>query len=537
MRRWTILGALLLALLACIGAAAPVHAHATLVSSEPAEGAILRAAPPRLILTFNESVSPLVMRLVSATGATTALEATVDRETSLAVVLPSGLAAGTHVLSWRVISLDGHPVGGTVTFSVGAPSAGPGPVHSTADPRVAAALWALRIVLYAGLFIGAGGSFFLAWFAPYGAVGRYRRVIAHALVAGLAVTPVLVGLQGADALELPLTDLTGQAAWRTGLGTSFGMTAIGAALAMLAGALALTSYSRRAARGLSLFGIAAAGMALALSGHASSAAPRWLTRPAVFVHAVSLTLWLGALVPLGAVLLAKDAVAVAAVTLARFSRFIPLAIAPLVASGVVLAVVQVEHPRGLLATTYGMVLCAKLALVALLLAIAAWNRVRLTPAAMDGGDAPRRTLARSIVVELMIVTLILGLVETWRFTPPPRTFAPAEDRPVHVHIHTAAAMADVTFEPGRAGIVRASISLLTGDFAALNAKEVLLTLENKAAGIEAISRPATQGSDVAWHVQQIPVPVGGRWNVQVDILISDFEKRTLESQVTFEETQ
>ncbi len=145
-------------------------------------------------------------------------------------------------------------------------------------------------------------------------------------------------------------------------------------------------------------------------------------------------------------------------------------------------------------------------------------------------------LVRSIVVELMIVTLILGLVATWRFTPPPRTFAPAENRPVHVHIHTAAAMrCDIRAGPGRDRA--ASIYLLTGDFAALDAKEVLLTLENKAAGIEAISRPATQGSDVAWHVQQIPVPVGGRWNVQVDILISDFEKRTLESQVIFEATQ
>jgi copper transport protein len=535
MRRWTILGALLLALLACIGAAAPAHAHATLVSSEPAEGAILPAAPPRLILTFNEPVSPLVVRLVTATGVTIALEATAEREASLAVALPSGLAAGTHVLSWRVISLDGHPVGGTVAFSVGAPSAGPGPVHGTADPRVAAALWALRIVLYAGLFVGAGGSFFLAWFAPYGAVGWHRRVIALALAAGLVATPVLVGLQGADALELPLTGLAGRAAWRTGFGTSFGMTAIGAALAMLAGALALTGHSRSAARGLSLLGIAAAGIALALSGHASSAAPRWLTRPAVFVHTVSLTLWLGALVPLGAVLLAKDAAA--AVTLARFSRFIPLAIAPLIASGVVLVVVQVEHPHGLLATTYGVVLCAKLALMALLLAVAAWNRVRLTPAVMDGGAAPRRTLAQSIVVELVIVTLILGLVAIWRFTPPPRTFAAAADGPAHVHIHTAAAMADVTFEPGRAGIVRASISLLTGDFAALDAKEVLLTLENKAAGIEAISRPATRGSDAVWYVEQIPVPVGGRWEVRVDVLVSDFEKRTLDGQVTFKDAQ
>ncbi len=84
------------------------HAHATLVSSEPAADAVLAAAPARLILTFNEPVSPLVMRLAAPSGTSTTLEATADHGASLAVALPPGLGTGTHVLSWRVVSLDGH---------------------------------------------------------------------------------------------------------------------------------------------------------------------------------------------------------------------------------------------------------------------------------------------------------------------------------------------------------------------------------------------------------------------------------------------
>jgi CopC domain len=39
-----------------------------------------------------------------------------------AVDLPGGLSRGTHLVSWRVVSADGHPVGGALTFSVGEPS-------------------------------------------------------------------------------------------------------------------------------------------------------------------------------------------------------------------------------------------------------------------------------------------------------------------------------------------------------------------------------------------------------------------------------
>ena len=44
------------------------------------------------------------------------------RDTVLTVDVPDTLAEGTYVVSWRVVSADGHPVAGALTFSVGQPS-------------------------------------------------------------------------------------------------------------------------------------------------------------------------------------------------------------------------------------------------------------------------------------------------------------------------------------------------------------------------------------------------------------------------------
>jgi copper transport protein len=528
MRVLTAIAAILLLALWHVVLAMPACAHATLVSSEPVDGAVIAAAPSRMTLTFNEPVAPLILRLAAADGVSTVLQATVEREASLALSLPPGLGEGTHVLSWRVVSLDGHPIGGTVVFSVGTPSTRPQlPAKSTANLVVITALWTLKVVFYIGLFIGIGGSFFLAWLAP-NLVGGSRTAITAALAAGLVAAPLLVGLQGADALELPLSGLASRIVWKAGLETSFGATAIAAACALFAALFALEAQATKVARGLSLIGIATAGLALAVSGHASAAAPQWLTRPAVFVHTISLAFWIGALVPLGTSMFRETA---PEAVLVQFSRAIPWAVAALIASGTVLAIVQVANASALLTTAYGLLLCAKLGLVAVLLALAAWNRRSLTPAVIGGSKEARRNLARSIATELGIVFAILGLVGAWRFTPPPRALAIAAARPAHVHLHTATAMADITFEPGRPSIVQASIVIMTGDFGPLDAKEVRLSVENSAAGIETISRQAVKGSDAVWRIQQLPIPAGGRWTIQVEILINDFEKITLVDQI------
>ena len=107
-----------------------------------------------------------------------------------------------------------------------------------------------------------------------------------------------VGLQGLDALDLPLSGLAQKAAWETGLETSYGLTAIAAAFALFAGLFSFAAKSPRIARGLSLAGLLGVGLALALSGHASTAEPRLVSRPAVFLHAVCVAFWIGSLLPL-----------------------------------------------------------------------------------------------------------------------------------------------------------------------------------------------------------------------------------------------
>ncbi len=82
----------------------------------------------------------------------------------------------------------------------------------------------------------------------YGAnslVSSGRTMVSGALVCGLVATAALIGQQGADALELPLTGLASGKTWRVGFETSFGMTAVVAAVAMSAGLLAKRRHARR----------------------------------------------------------------------------------------------------------------------------------------------------------------------------------------------------------------------------------------------------------------------------------------------------
>ena len=177
----------LLLLLAQVGAAG---AHASLVQAEPADGAVLPRAPAALTLTFNEPVAPLVFRLIGPGGEAIALADISAENAIVTIALPAGLARGTHVLSWRVVSADGHPVGGVVLFSIGAPSGAP-PVGLPGDPAVRVAIWVAKLVIYLGLLVGVGGAFFHAWLGGQGA-RRAASVLVVLLAAGLIAVPVSV---------------------------------------------------------------------------------------------------------------------------------------------------------------------------------------------------------------------------------------------------------------------------------------------------------------------------------------------------------
>lgn len=517
--------ALAVVLMTLFVSSVPALAHATLVRSEPVDGSVVASAPRRFTLTFSEPVSPLVLRLVDPDGASHALTDYLVEGEQVGVAAPT-LGGGTHVLSWRVVSADGHPIGGSVVFSVGAPSAGGTPdVSESVDQPLRMAIWAARFCLYAGLFFGVGGVFFQAWVAAGSASAR--GFVSGMLALGFATAPLSAGLQGLDALGLPLAALAGSSIWDAGLSTSYGITAIAAFLVLCIASAALV-LDGVATRVLALAGIVGVGLALATSGHASAAEPQWLMRPAVFLHGVGIAYWTGAMVPLAVLLFRRDRDAVAA--LFRFSHAAPFAIAPLVVAGVVLAVVQVQTPAALVETAYGDILLAKLALVLVLFALAAINRWWLAGPVKDGDAQATRRLARSVATETLVIALILGAAAVWRFTPPPRVLAIEAAMPASVHIHAEKAMADLSVAPGKAGPVDVSIFVMTGDFGPLDAKEVTLVLSKPDAGIEPMKRSAT-AAEGAWRIDGLQIPVAGRWKVRLDVLVSDFEMAKLEGEI------
>ncbi|WP_235679065.1 copper resistance CopC/CopD family protein [Aquibium microcysteis] len=515
----------ILALALLFAGTAGALAHASLASADPADGAVVAMAPSGIALTFSEIVSPLVMRLVTPDGASRDLSDVAYSGNTLRVALPDGLSDGTHVFSWRVVSEDGHPVGGSLIFSIGAPSAMPGAQAEAVDWPVRGLVWASKLLLTAGIAFGIGGVFALSWFGTGRDVGR--GVAAGFVVAGMIAAVLAVGAQGLDALAKPVTSLLHPTVWLTGLDTSFGRTALGLLVASAAAMVAIV-LPGPAGRAPALIALLGAGAAVAASGHAGSAEPQWLTRPMVALHVATMAAWIGALMPLGLALRAGGEAAT--VLLGRFSRSIPWLLVVLVASGGVLAFIQVQTPAALVTTAYGRVLLVKLALVALLLVLAAFNRWRLTPAAARDDAAARRALLRAIVAELLLAVLILGAAATWRFTPPPRALARAAAEPAWVHLHDPRVMADVTVMPGVAGPVAVSAALQGGDFGPFTAKAVTLVLSRPDAGIEPIRRDMAAEEGV-WRAGDLVLPLPGRWSLRVDVLVSDFERVRLEGEV------
>ncbi|CAH1679677.1 hypothetical protein BOSEA31B_14880 [Hyphomicrobiales bacterium] len=91
--------------------------------------------------------------------------------------------------------------------------------------------------------------------------------------------------------------------------------------------------------------------------------------------------------------------------------------------------------------------------------------------------------------------------------------------------------AGITFSPGRAGPVAVSVVLMDGEFGTLPAKELRLSLSNPAAGIEPIERIARLKAEGNWWVAEANLPVPGRWEVELEILVSDFEMRRAKGMV------
>ncbi|HEY0212070.1 MAG TPA: CopD family protein [Paenirhodobacter sp.] len=483
---------------------ATAFAHASLISTDPPEGSILQQSPTQLVLTFNEAVRPLVARL-SAPGTTHLLDPPQVRGLSLIYPLPADLGRGSHLLSWRVTSADGHPLAGASLFSIGAETGLSAP--ETAAPLTSRVLlWGARAGLIMAVLVGVGGALFRAVLPDHrrgdGADTALRRVV----IIGLGLIVPVGGLQGLDLLGLPPGGLLSAAPWQQAI---IGPPAL--ALLLTAGALmaALRPGGWHAVAALIL---AAAGAAT--SGHAATAPPQWLMRPATGAHVAAAIMWIGALIPLGVSLAAGRQT-----PLARFSQNIPWVIGVLLASGGAIAVVQLGTVQALWTTVYGQVLAVKLGLVAALLLVALANRIWLTRRAERGDTAPLR---RAIAVEIGLAVLVVAVLSLWRFTPPPRTIPPP--LPDLVQRFTAGPIsATLIITPPREGPIQVRMTDLQDNGAPIAAQSVQIEFTKPAYGLGPFRREVTGSQDLGTFV----LPLDGFWVVTLRVQLSDFHAQDL----------
>src|SRR5579863_2572557 len=121
-----LLAALFLAGMGLLAAAPAAFAHATLESTSPADGAVLRTAPATVSATFDEQVgvSADSLRVFGPDGQRADNGRTTHGSApqQITVGLLPDLGHGTYTVAWQVVSADSHHVQGAFTFSIGAPS-------------------------------------------------------------------------------------------------------------------------------------------------------------------------------------------------------------------------------------------------------------------------------------------------------------------------------------------------------------------------------------------------------------------------------
>jgi copper transport protein len=513
---------LLVLLASLVLGAQGAFAHASLVTSEPADGAVLRAPPKQVRLSFGEPVAPLVMRLLRADGKVVPLANVRAEQQSLIVEMPADIGTGTSILSWRVTSSDGHPIGGTVTFSVNQSSP-----ERVADPASDGLgrfpLWLLHVLTLIGLAGVVGGAVFQAWIAPGRPVGLDRALLIAAPLAGLLAI-ARFGAYAIDAVGGDLANLGNVALWWQPVSSIQGVTTLAIVAAVAISALSVRT-SARWARGLSAAALLCAGLAFAFSGHAAVANPRYLMQPSIVLHLVALLFWSGSLLPL-LILARSGKTSTVAAALASYASPVLVAVVVLAISGVLLGTLQLGAVAELWGSGYGVILSLKLAALLPLLALAAFNRLYLTPRVRNGDAGALRPLRFSIAAEIAIVVLIFGLVSLWRFTPPPREMLAVRvlSTGIQFHAHGTRGMANLLVSPARAGPVTVTITVMDVQARPFEVAGVDLVLTDPAGRIEPIRRKARRITSANWRVDDSIIPVPGTWLVRIDLLVSDFQK-------------
>jgi len=537
-RRWRLAGVTavlaLLAIPAVPGAGTRVLAHAQLVASSPASGAVLAESPDELRLVFSEPIEGEATSLdLAGLDGTPVLEraGTVDPEDPYAlVVTPPDLADGIYTLTWRSLSAaDGHVADGFLYFGVGnvqgsLPVSSGHAVHDETDFIGVIGRW----LSYVGLLAALGLATF-QWLVLR--EGPMPRRLAQLLAAGLAIATVATLV---TALAAGIEAGTGAAYLfesRTGLlqVARAGVAALGAVLLLIGPG----RWARPVAITAGLAGI----VLLIVAGHASAVEGQAAIVAGV-VHVASVGIWLGGVAGLLLLLVRPAWIAGSApppmrTAVPRFSALALASIGLVIATGAYSAWVETGSilPIG---TEYGRTLILKSALVLGALAVGGLNY-------FDGGRMKSwlEGFPTRIKVEVLLGAAILVMSAVLATTPPVDQASGVAIEPLPDAFGEVAPGMTMEVIPGRPGVnrivVRTPEAMVAIDQMELGLEDldqgsstsVPLVLEGMAGGesmpgMEHTTHvtPNPDGT-IDWTAGAIALPADSNWDASVQILTND----------------
>ena len=354
-----------------------VQAHAELLDTSPANGDVIETPPVELQVLFSEPVSVLKLQLLNSERESVELEniTNIDGEVRFKPVSP--LRRGQYLLSFRVLSLDAHPISSSVGFAIGNLPA-PLPEYSRVDTMVLALARINRTVHLSAILAVTGMVLFPLLFTFINELESKRQYLVNiAATVGLLTAVLGLGLWGVLLRETPIISLLEAESWSiamsTSLGTSFALV-VGGLMGIIMGNVLDPLLLPGRLSGL--LGALIVIVSIGASGHAAGSG--MVTSSVFVVHALMAGIWFGALWFLYRVLSLKPDSMLSTI-LAQFSKRVTWVVALLLICALTITWLQLGDPGQFIYTEYGNWLMLKSGLVTLVLILAAVNRWRISP--------------------------------------------------------------------------------------------------------------------------------------------------------------
>lgn len=388
--------ALLVGGAAMLLASPPALAHALLVQADPGDGVGLRTPPSTVTLSFTEEPDAKLssVRVLDTSGRPHeegSPEAVNGRPRSIRVRV-TALDKGVYTVSWRVVSrVDGHSTSGAYAFGVRVDPSEieAAEIEAPRAPPLSPLETSGRLLIYVGL-AGVVGASWVGLFLIRGT----RRVLFLAWVMAIAGVGVLAVAQ----------KTASGAALGAFLGSPIGRALIErVALLTVAGvAIAFAGRSPRIGGAVALAaGIAAVGVHVS-SGHAGTGSFALVKVATQFIHFAAVSVWIGGLAALLVTIRGVPGEDKAR-AVRRFSMVAGVALAAVVGTGTARAVAEVGSWSGLFGTAYGRLVIVKVALLAIIAALAARNRWWNVPRGVEGIAGLRRVSGAELGTAILVL--------------------------------------------------------------------------------------------------------------------------------------